>query len=193
MIKELLEASGGKLLFPLVVVVAGAALVRGAFGLFRSRSQDRRDFLDLFRDWERQSDLWLTVAVRHVFGAYLPADLIRQLMAGPQPGRALLEVGSAWDMLDMDDETGEIRWRRKLHRRAWFRRSAKWISLVLYVVFAVIAGLCALRAYAGGWSFAAPWMLWLYAGSAGVFAARCLVYNTDIAQAHTAAKRWLGI
>ena len=193
MIKELLEASGGRLLFPLVVVVSCATLVRGLFGVSRSRSQDRRDFLDLFRNWERQSDLWLSVVVRHVFGAYLPADLIRQLMAARQPGRALLEVCSAWEMLDIDDETGEIRWRRKLYRQVWFRQLARWGALVLYVVLASVAGLCALRAYAGGWDGVAPWVLWVYAGAAGVMAVRCLTYNFDIAQAHKAARRWLGL
>lgn len=192
MIKELLEASGGRLLLPLAVVLAGVYLARALFGLNRFRSQNRRDFLDLFRGWEQQDDLWLAVAVRHLFGAYLPPALIRRLMAGPQPGRALLEVASAWDLLDMQDETGEVYWRNRLLESEHLRRFAKRSAMVLYVVLAGAAALFGLGAYAGGWSIAAPWVLWVYAGFAAVLAFRCLDYGIEIERAHVAVKRWCG-
>jgi len=116
LIEKLLELAHGRLVIPLIVIVAGVALAKGALHLTRSRSQDRKDFLDLMRSTEVQTDLWITVAVRHAFGAYLPSAVIRQLMSSPQPGRALAEVASAWDFLEMDDETSELSWRRK-----WWR------------------------------------------------------------------------
>ncbi|MEN1971285.1 hypothetical protein WCE34_02895 [Luteimonas sp. MJ204] len=190
MIKELLEASGGRLLLPLAAVLAGVYLARGLFGLSRFRSQSRRDFLELFRDWQQRDDLWLTVAVRHLFGAYLPPALIRRLMAGPQPGRALLEVANAWDLIDLQDDTGEVYWRSRFLGSERLRRFVKGSAMASYVMLAAAAVLLGLGAYAGGWAIAAPWVLWVYAGFAAVLAFRCLDYGIEVERAHVAANRW---
>lgn len=193
MIEKLLELADGRLVVPLVVVAIGVALAKGVFSLTRSRSQDRRDFLDLFRGHDAQSDLWVTVAVRHVFGAYLPATLIRQLMSSPQPGRALLEVAGAWDFLDMDDETGQLTWRRKRFRVASARKFAVRALNVLYFVLASIslwlAYLCVTGALAGG----TLWAAWAYAIMSGFAAFGCLAYGDNLKDADKAARRWLGM
>lgn len=46
---KLLDLVDGRFVIPVVVIAIGVALAKGAFSLSRSRSQDRRDFLDLFR------------------------------------------------------------------------------------------------------------------------------------------------
>lgn len=139
MIQQILSASGQRLLVPIVLVVAGAALAKGLFNLLRSRSQDRRDFLDLFRDWQGRDDLWITVAVRHQFGAHLPSALIRQLASSAQPGRAMQEISNAWEFLEVDDETGEISWRRRFLQQARIRRAIIWGFPVLYAASAIFA------------------------------------------------------
>jgi hypothetical protein len=192
-INELLEASGQRLLAPLVTVSGGAVLVRGIFSFARSRSQDRRDFLELFRNWESQSELWLSVAVRHVFGAYLPSALIRQLMASPHPGRALLEVSAAWDFLDMDDETGEVYWRRRWLGSGRIRRLIFWCFPALYFVFAGIgfwlAYLGVRSPPEGGVGFG----IWVYALACLGTAIFFLSYSDSLKEAHRAASPWLGL
>lgn len=76
MIQEILKATGGALLVPLAVLLAAMTLAKGLFSLHRSRSQSRKEFLEL---WHRDNpdDLWLEVAVRHLVDVYLPASLIR--------------------------------------------------------------------------------------------------------------------
>lgn len=193
MVEELLKLGGGRLLIPVVVVILGATLVKGLFGLQRSRSADRRDFLDVFQGWEDQSDLWLSAAIRHVFGNYLPPSLIRQLMSGRQPGRALLEVSSAWDFLDMEDETQELRWRKPRYANAKFRKVLVWVLTALYFVLASFALFLAYRAIAGGLGERAAVIAWVYA-SLGFFGAFfCLAYQENLSAAGKAANRWLGL
>ncbi len=193
MIEKLLELADGRLIIPLIAVATGVALVKGVFSLTRSRSQDRRDFLDLFRSHEAQSDVWMTVAVRHVFGAYLPTTLIRQLMQGPQPGRALLEVAAAWDFIDMDDETGELGWRRKRLRSV---KARSWIIRILDVAYFVLASVSLWLAYlcvSGTFRGTTLWIAWVYVILGGSGAFGCLAYGDNLKDADRAARRWLGM
>ncbi len=193
MVEKLMDVGDGKLLIPLIVVVVGVAMAKGAFSLFRSRSQDRKDFLDLFRGHESQSDLWITVAVRHVFGAYLPASLIRQLMSSSQPGRALLEVGVAWDFIDMDDETGELSWRRKIFRTA---RARKIVVRTLRLVYFGLASLALWLIYlclTGNADGHTLWVVWAYAILTAAGALAALAYSDNLNDASKAARRWLGL
>lgn len=193
MIEKLLDFGDGKFLIPLVVVVAGATMVKGAFSLARSRSQDRRDFLDLFRGHDAQSDLWISVAVRHVFGAYLPSSLIRQLMSAPQPGRALFEVANAWNFLEMNDETGELAWRRKWLR---FPRVRKWVVRIMFCLYVGSGSASLYLAYlnlTGKLSDPNVWLAWLYAGIFAVGAFAALSYGDTLKDADKAARRWLGL
>lgn len=193
MIEELLKLGGGRLLIPIVVVVVGTALVKGMFGLHRSRSADRRDFLNVFQGWEGQSDLWLSAAVRHLFGNYLPPSLIRQLMSGRQPGRALLEVSNAWDFLEMEDETEDIRWRRPRYASAKFRKVLGWVLMVLYFVLASCALFLAYLAITGGFGERSTAIAWIYV-ALGLFGGFfCLAYQENLSAAGKAANRWLGL
>ena len=193
MFEKLLSFEGGKLLIPLIVVAVGVALAKGVFTVARSRSQDRKEFLDLFRDHEAQSDLWMTVAVRHVFGAYLPASLIRQLMSAPQPGRALLEIGRAWDFIDMNDETGELFWRRKIFRAARARKVAVVVLGVVYFVLVSAALFLAYICVTGNVDGKALWIAWTYAILSGLGALGALAYGDNLKDANKAVGRWLGL
>ncbi|WP_242107143.1 hypothetical protein [Luteimonas aquatica] len=193
MIDKLLELGNGRLLIPIVAIAAGIVLVRGVFSLSRSRSADRRDFLDLFQKCGAENDLWLTVAVRHLAGAYLPSSLIRQLMAGTQPGRALVEISGAWGLLDMHDETGELYWRLKVFRMARIRKLAIWLLHALYFILAFAALGLAYLALRGRIEENSLWVAWMYSiiGACGAFFA--LFYGSALSDADKAARRWLGM
>lgn len=193
MIEKLLQMSEGKLLLPLIVMVVGVTLIKGAFSLTRSRSADRRDFLELFKKYESESDLWLSVAVRHLFGAYLPASLIRQLMSGPQPGRALLEVSNSWDLLDMHDETGELYWRKKMFGSAKNRIFTARLLSVLYFVLAPVSLLLAYLSFIGAFDGMMLVTAWTYAILCALVAFGCLAYGDTLTGADKAARRWLGM
>jgi len=193
MIDKLLQLGDGRLLIPIVVIAAGIVLVRGVFSLNRSRSADRRDFLDLFQKSGVQNDLWLSVAVRHLFGAYLPADLIRQLMSSSQPGRALSEVAGVWDFLDMNDETGELYWRRSFLKSTRARKNAVRFLLVMYFILAFSALWLAYWSVIGRFEGNTLGVAWMYSvlGLLGAFF--CLFYGEALKDADKAARRWLGM
>jgi hypothetical protein len=179
--------------FPLVVMLGLTVLVKAGFNLHRSRSQDRKDFLEL---WTKQvpDNLWLEVAIRHQFGAYLPASLIRSLQRHPQAGRALLEVASCWDLLDMDDATGAIQWRAKRHERPVRRKWERWVSLASYFVFA-FAGLTLAytRVVATDGNASSSWLLWIFCAFLLGIAFSCLTYHETLGAAERSMTRWLGI
>lgn len=193
MIDSLMGMGGGKFVFPLVVTLGLTVLVRAVFNLHRSKSQDRRDFLEL---WAKQApdDLWLEVAIRHQFGAYLPACLIRSLQSHPQAGRALLEVASCWDLLDMDDATGAIQWRAKRHERPVRRKWERWVSLASYFVFALAGLMLAYtRVVATDGNAPNSWLIWIFCVLLWGTAFSCLTYHEMLGVAERSMTRWLGI
>ncbi|MFD0738511.1 hypothetical protein ACFQZQ_04320 [Lysobacter koreensis] len=194
MIKALLDATGGWMLIPIVVAVAGTAVAKGLFGVYRSKSQDRKDFLDLWERRESPDDLWLEVAVRHQFGAYLPAPLIRSLQRSSQAGRALLEVSECWDMLDMDDETGEVHWRAKRYANPRHRWWMQKVFTAGYYVLMFAAGILAIVLIKStgrtDFSYAILWAYPLFLGGAAFC---CLSRSERLETASKAVPRWLGL
>lgn len=189
MLTELLKEDGGQWLIPLAIVAAGVVLVKGIFGFSRSRSQDRKDFLDLWAKADKADDLWLQVAVRHLFGDVLPPALIRHFLVHPQGARAIGDLAFAWPFLDMDETTGELRWRSERH---YSKRARRWewgLWMAMYVVVALamfgFAGLAALS----GKSFMGL-CLWVLAVEAGVFAVRALFKAERLGDAHESVPRW---
>lgn len=190
MIDQLLKETGSLLLVPLAMIIAGLYLVKGAYGLHRSRSQDRKDFLDLWARADKSDDLWLQVAVRHVYGENLPSSLIRHLIGQPQAARGLSELAFAWPLLDMDDASGQLRWRnsrhfsspiRYLEQNAWF--AGYWI-LGLLSLFSVFLGVH------GGSKSALGITGWVLAVEAGLLAYFSLIRCERLRNANLAVPRW---
>lgn len=193
MIEKLLEVSNGKLLIPVLSALAGAVLVKGIFNLHRSKSADRRDFLDLWMRNEGRDDIWLEVSVRHLFGTYLPASIIRSLMQGPQAARALLEVSEFWDLLEMNDETLELNWKRKGHATSNGRRNWRYALNALYFVAMGSALVFIYVAIAGDAKTILMLSWWICGLSLAGFAMRCVDFADKLKTATTGAPRWLGL
>ena len=193
MLDKLLEISDGTLLIPVVCAFIGTLFVKGLFNLHRSRSSDRRDFLDLWMRNEGRDDIWLEVSVRHLFGTYLPASIIRSLMQSPQAARALLEVSEFWDLLEINDETLEVSWKKKSHATAKGRRIWRYSLNGLYFIAMALALLCAYVAIVFDARTTLVLSLWVYAVFLGGFAMGCLHLAEKITTANAGAPRWLGL
>lgn len=193
MIEKLLEASNGKLLIPVLCALAGAVLVKGIFNLHRSKSADRRDFLDLWMRNEGRDDIWLEVSVRHLFGTYLPASIIRSLLQGPQAARALLEVSEFWELLEMNDETLELNWKKKSHATSNGRRNWRYALNALYFVAMGAALVFIFMAIAGDFKTTLVLSWWVYGIFLAGFAMRCVHFEDQLKTASTGAPRWLGM
>ncbi len=184
-----MKEGGGQWIVPLGIMAIGVVAVKGLFTFNRSRSQDRKDFLDLWAKADKADDLWVQVAVRHVFGDVLPPALIRRFLVHPQGARALGDMAYAWPLLDMDESTGELRWRRERH---YSERARRWEWRAWMATYFVTAS----AMFGFAW-FAVVYgktlmglSLWVLAVETGFFAARALMKSERLGDAHTAVPRW---
>lgn len=185
----LLKAYGSTLLIPLVVAGALPFLAKGLFTFHRSRSQDRKDFLDLWVKRDPTDDLWLQVSVRHVYGEYLPAAVLRHLIAQPQGGRALSEISYAWPLLEWDDDLKCLHWREPKHCSMVRRRREIWCSLSTYFFSAVLSGIAIWFILAG--HVEGGWVQWTYAVAGVMVASHCLTRYERLKSANSDVPRWL--
>ena len=181
---------GSPWLIPVTVAVALPWLIKGMFSLHRSKSQDRRDFLDLWTKRDQADDLWLQVAVRHVYGAYLPVAVLRYLIGRPQGGRALCEVSEAWSLVDWDDASNELFWRDPRHFLKSKRVRAYWLSLVGYFVSAGVT-------LGGSWLVLSghaqsSWVEWTYLLAGAGVTGHLLARQELLRIGEEVVPRWLG-
>ncbi|WP_036165447.1 hypothetical protein [Noviluteimonas dokdonensis] len=190
MLSELIEANGN-LLVPLALLVAIATLAKGIFGLHRSRSADRKDFLELWRG-DHPDDLWLEVAVRHLVGEYMPAPIIRMLWAGPQAGRALMEVAECWPLFEFDPATNGVRWRSTRYstsRKRFWWRATYWAAYLISMGIALLLALPLIGERGAGASLV-PWVFVL----AGAVVGLSCAYQADrLATASKSGPKWLAL
>ncbi|QQP96730.1 hypothetical protein [Lysobacter enzymogenes] len=189
MLNELLKEDGGQWVIPIAIAAAAVVLAKGLFGLHRSRSQDRKDFLDLWAKTDKTDDLWLQVAIRHVFGEVIPPALIHRFLNHPQGARALGNLAFAWPLLDVDDATGALRWRRSWHYSKLLRRLEHAASLIAYGILGVAAFVFAGAGALSGKTFAGL-CFWILAVESAVFAYRMLMGAERLDSANESVPRW---
>ena len=151
MIEQLLSVGGQQLLLPALIALGGLYAVRGVFGLHGRMGQRRKEFIELWSSERAQDDLWLQVVVRHLFGRYLPAPVIRQVMGWPDAAASLLAIAEIWPMLTFDPDTNAVSWKRKRYENPGLVRVERLVVLSLYVALAsvaVLAGLISFRSEA---------------------------------------------
>lgn len=192
MLDRLLDLTGSGAILPIALLVAAGWAIPGFFAFSRSRSQNRRDFLELWRDNPTPDDLWLEAMVRHVFGEWLPASLIRSLLKSPQAGRALLEVGSAWQWLEFNDESLEISWKARRYSSSRNRTlliALKYLGYGVLMVIALSLAYLLLNSNLTGVKHG----LWVFPLMLGGFAIQLSLEASSLFEAGRAVPRWLGL
>lgn len=192
-VNRLMELHGGQLLTPLAMCAVLVLIFKALSGLHQTRGSARREFLELFQDVDKKDDLWLSVAVRHHFGAYLPVSIIRRLCKLDQPARAMMEVAYAWPLVDLDDVTGEICWRCKRHANAATRRKLALAYAVAYLASAMCAGLLAYVLVVGQMSAQASFFYWVWVVIGAAAALYCLHRSDLLETGGPSLARWLGV
>ncbi|WP_115526957.1 MULTISPECIES: hypothetical protein [Xanthomonas] len=191
-IKQLIQAGGLSLAVPMIIIVLGSILVKGGFSLHRSRSADRKDFLDAFKDIEGRSDLWLCVSVRHLFGKYLPTILIRKLMISQNPGRALLDVSDGWSLFTFDVATSQVHWRNPKNISAITRKRKVLMLNVGYFLLGCPGLFLAYWIVTGKLAQQFAVLAWVYVALAAIGAMACLIKGDQLTDAGRAAE-WLEV
>ncbi|QZN79091.1 hypothetical protein K5K93_10600 [Stenotrophomonas sp. DR822] len=192
-VNRLMDLHGGQLLVPLVLCVLLVLIFKGLSGMNQSRGSARREFLELFHEIEKKDDLWISVAVRHHFGAYLPASIIRRLSKLDQPARAIMEVADAWPLIDLDDITGELRWRKPKYANPATRRLLSRAFLTGYFVSALAAAMLGYILVVSQIGGRIAFVYWLWVVIGGTVALWFLHRSKLIHDGGPALERWLGM
>lgn len=158
MLKDIIEANASELLIPVAIFSLAIYATRGLFGLHGRRNQQRREFLEHWDPSRTQDNLWLEVTVRHLYGANLPAHVIRMALARSHSTQSLIELSELWPFFRYDIDTRTVCWRRKFHDRSSRRKISRYWPMIRYGLFALSGIFCAFLAYymsgIGQWTYA---------------------------------------
>jgi len=191
MIKELVEAGGSGYLIPVVLFVLVLYAFRGLFGLHGRRSQHRKEFLALWDSAHSQDDMWLEVAIRHLFGTYLPARVIRLALAQPDKSQALLDLSDLWSLIRFDPDSQTVSWLHKRHQTPGKRKASRVLLFVGYFVCAMSAVPSVLIAARSGPQTLAGWLYGVCAIVLGLIAFICLAREDIVKTAMAVGDAWL--
>lgn len=175
------------MLLPLAAIVGLTYCVKGAFSMYGSFSQRRKDFLESWQPERVADNLWLEMVIRQAFGRFIPADVIRPLLKKPDCAKALLEIASSWRFVKY--ENGRVRWAgrvMKTARRRW------WSIAFLNATYFVSGGLAGLLLIALMQDMRSP-SLWIWFGGALFCAAVSLSISTDVSAASKHLPRYLDL
>lgn len=191
LVKEIIAAGGSALLIPAVLFVLVLYVIRGLFGLHGRRSQNRKEFLDLWDSTRSQDDLWLEVVVRHLFGSYLPARVIRLALAQPDKAQSLLDLAELWPLFRFDPASQSVSWLHKRHETLKRRKVGRTVLLCGYFASALIAVLSIFVAFQYGPASFSGWVYGICALVFGSLALIILMREDTIKIAATVGEDWL--
>jgi hypothetical protein len=192
MLDRVLEISGQGAFVPILLLIGVGWMIPGIFAFARSRSSNRRDFLELWKGNPAPDDLWLETMVRHLFGEWLPADVIRSLLSSPQAGRALLEVSAAWSLLAYDDETRIVTWRNwscATHLRRRFLACAYLAGYLVALPLAFLTAKYFVKLQLAGVEV----IFWVYPIGLAMLAVFLAIASVTLSEADKSVPRWLGL
>jgi len=105
----------------------------------------------------------------------------------------LVEISSAWDLLEIDDKTYAVRWKANRHRKPSSRRSEARLLTALYFILGVPAVLAVFYILVSAQDGMVMTVLWTLAIELVVLALACLIRGEDLKAANAAVPRWLGL
>jgi hypothetical protein len=156
-LKDIIDAGGPGLLIPAVLFLLILYVTRGLFGLHGRKGQHRREFLELWDPARATDDLWLEVAVRHQFGTFLPAPVIRIALQHPATSQSLIDLSELWPLLHYDASARTVRWRKARYAQLHRSKRARLWPFIAYFVLAGLACFSAWIAYGADQSMFIRW------------------------------------
>jgi hypothetical protein len=188
---EILATGGKEFLLPVSLFFLTLYAARGLFGIHGRRSQNRKEFLELWSEARAQSDLWLEVSVRHLFGTFLPAHIIRLALKQPDRGQALAELSELWPLLHLDRDTLQVRWLYRRHCAPKRRRFVRALVSIAYFACAGASIFGARLAFHYGSDSFSGWLYGVGAIVSGITAYICLAREDAMKTAVRVGEEWL--
>jgi hypothetical protein len=189
-LKEILEVGGASYLIPALLLICSLHVTRGIFGLHGRRSQHRKEFLELWDSAQSKDDLWLEVAIRHLFGTYMPARVIRLTLSQSDKSQALRDLSELWPLLRFN-ECQNVSWRGHWNRSRKRRRIKRYLLLTGYVLLPFVAVGSALVAIGSPTGSFASWIYWVNAALLVVVAFICMEKAETAGVAEQVGDEWL--
>jgi hypothetical protein len=188
---EIITAGGSGYLMPVVLFVLVLYAARGMFGLHGRRSQQRKEFLEFWNSLRVQDDLWLEASVRHLFGTWLPAPIIRLALRQPDRGQSLTELSELWPLLQFDRKFHNVRWLHRRHHTPKQRKFARFLVLAAYFLSALASVFAAKLAYQSGPTTFSAWLYGIGALVGGAAALVCLAREDTMKIAVRVGEEWV--
>lgn len=191
MIDKLVELGGAWIIIPLAFSVVLGFAAKTLLGWHQLRGQNRKEFLDFWQGGNREDDILLEVAVRHLTGTYIPANVIRAVDTVPDKVDSLLEIAEIWPLLKIDRVTSEVTWRSEKHATHHMRQRRWWAWNVGYVLICVTAsglGIYSTRVDPASWE---AWVCGAFALIFFILSIRCLFNGDALKTADRTAPQWL--
>lgn len=192
MFKDIVDAGGSGLLVPAVLFVLMLYGARALFSLHGRRGQHRKEFLELWDSNRLKDDLWLEVSIRHLFGTYLPAHVIRLALSRPDRAQSLLDLAELWPLFRFDADALAVSWRRTLGRTAKGMKVERLFWLTAYIALACVAVLSALVAARSEPASFSTWTFGFFTVAMAGVALHCLDKEESVRVAASSGSAWLG-
>lgn len=176
------------LFLPALVATLVIYAIKALYTLHGSRSQRRKEFLELWKDDSSKCDnLWIEMAIRHAFGKSIPADVVKEIISRPDCAKNLTDISIAWKYLKY--ENGSISWSKKRFNTARKRTAGVWILNASYFLSALVS----LAIFALIIQGTAPPVTWVYVVSLILFSFVSLDLSIDLSVANRAVPRTFGL
>lgn len=166
MIEEILKAAGPWAVVPAASIALAGYLISMLMSWHRTRGQNRVEFLGLWRGADQMDDMALEVTVRHLFGTYLPASVIRRICVTDHCADELFNVARLWSMLRYDPISQEVSWAKPKYADKKVTMVGDFLYKMLYFLFALMAVACV---FAAVWAGPNSSVAWLYGTDALLF------------------------
>ncbi len=189
--KEILDAGGAAYLMPVVLFAIVLYLCRSLFGWHGRRSQNRKEFLELWDPVRSQDDLWLEAAVRHWLGTYLPAHVIRLAMEQPDKSQSLIDLSELWPLFRYDRNARTVEWLHRRHCTLGKRKANRILLIAGYFAAAMSAIFAALIASHYGHESSFGWITGIFTLILGCLAFICLIKDEAVKNAVVVGDEWV--
>lgn len=137
MLEGILSLLGKPFVLPASFLLIGAWALNKLIALHDSKRRNRIEFLEQWQSIDKMDDVRLEVTVRHLIGTYLPADIIRTVYRMPFPTQSLLDLAAIWPLIEFDQMTRILKWKKPGYGDVKGRLQYRTIFLFGYIAFAL--------------------------------------------------------
>ncbi|MBD9377620.1 hypothetical protein [Pseudoxanthomonas sp. PXM04] len=150
MMEEILKAIGTSAVVPIASIAVAGYAITMLTGLHRTKSQQRTEFLGLWKGVEQMDDMALEVATRHLCGTYLPAGVIRRICASDHCADGIFQVAQLWPLYQYDPVGRTVVWAKSRYATAKGLAVTSFLHTLGYFLLALSAVGFLVAAVSGG-------------------------------------------